>query len=139
MARACGGIRLTQHRRQGPSRCFPFWQELLACYVVNTDTAEGEGKSKCGPALEDYYECMHHKKEVSKMCLVYSTNDRRANMVGHAGGQSASNTNGVQEGRAEPGTREHADCGTDTEPRPIGQGGRHEEGIRHELIDGSRA
>ena len=49
----------------GVSRCFPFWQELLACYVVNS-TADGddEGKKKCIFALEDYYECLHHRKEV---------------------------------------------------------------------------
>ncbi|KAG7007512.1 hypothetical protein G7Y79_00009g026210 [Physcia stellaris] len=47
----------------GPSRCFPFWQELLACYVVNTETDDIQGAKKCIPALEDYYECLHHKKE----------------------------------------------------------------------------
>ncbi|CAI7637175.1 NADH-ubiquinone oxidoreductase kd subunit [Penicillium manginii] len=47
----------------GPNRCFPFWQELLGCYVVNS--SEGlEGKKKCIPALEDYHECLHHTKEV---------------------------------------------------------------------------
>lgn len=50
----------------GPSRCFPFWQELLACYVVNTSSEDDSGKKKCVPVLEDYYECMHHKKEVSR-------------------------------------------------------------------------
>jgi len=49
----------------GPSRCFPFWQELLACYVMNTDTDDMSGGKKCLPMLEDYYECLHHKKEVS--------------------------------------------------------------------------
>jgi hypothetical protein len=48
----------------GPGRCFPFWQELLACYVVNTNAEDDSGKSKCAPMLEDYYECLHHKKEV---------------------------------------------------------------------------
>ena len=48
----------------GPSRCFPFWQELLACYVVNTNTDDVTGAKKCVPALEDYYECLHHRKEV---------------------------------------------------------------------------
>ncbi|KAI9852377.1 MAG: hypothetical protein M1838_000899 [Thelocarpon superellum] len=47
----------------GVSRCFPFWQELLACYVVNTTSDDDSGKTKCHPALEDYYECLHHKKE----------------------------------------------------------------------------
>ncbi|KAH0537794.1 hypothetical protein FGG08_005476 [Glutinoglossum americanum] len=50
----------------GQSRCFPFWQELLACYVVNTTTDDDSGKKKCLPALEDYYECLHHKKEAAK-------------------------------------------------------------------------
>ena len=49
----------------GPSRCFPFWQELLACYVVNTNTDDISGAKKCLPALEDYYECLHHRKEVN--------------------------------------------------------------------------
>lgn len=50
----------------GPGRCFPFWQELLACYVVNTSGEDDSGKSKCAPVLEDYYECLHHKKEVRR-------------------------------------------------------------------------
>lgn len=53
----------------GPGRCFPFWQEVLACYVVNADANDASGAKKCNPALEDYYECLHHKKEV--------TSDRR--------------------------------------------------------------
>ena len=48
----------------GPSRCFPFWQEVLACYVTNTSPESDAGKIKCQPVLEDYYECLHHKKEV---------------------------------------------------------------------------
>lgn len=48
----------------GQSRCFVFWQELLACYVVNTAGDDSLGAAKCAPALEDYYECLHHKKEV---------------------------------------------------------------------------
>ncbi|KAI4177049.1 MAG: hypothetical protein LQ343_000529 [Gyalolechia ehrenbergii] len=52
------------HNSTGPSRCFPFWQELLACYVVNTNTDDVTGAKKCVLALEDYYECLHHRKEV---------------------------------------------------------------------------
>ncbi|KAL8705600.1 MAG: hypothetical protein Q9201_001287 [Fulgogasparrea decipioides] len=51
----------------GPSRCFPFWQELLACYVVNTNTDDVTGAKKCVPALEDYYECLHHRKEKARV------------------------------------------------------------------------
>lgn len=48
----------------GVGRCFPFWQEVMACYVVNTSAEDNSGKKKCSPVLEDYYECLHHKKEV---------------------------------------------------------------------------
>ncbi|TVY16068.1 NADH dehydrogenase [ubiquinone] iron-sulfur protein 5-A [Lachnellula arida] len=51
----------------GQSRCFPFWQEVLACYVVNTSSDDDSGKRKCAPVLEDYYECLHHKKEASRV------------------------------------------------------------------------
>jgi NADH dehydrogenase (ubiquinone) Fe-S protein 5 len=37
---------------------------VLACYVVNTSTEDDSGKKKCSPVLEDYYECLHHRKEV---------------------------------------------------------------------------
>ncbi|KAJ8112482.1 hypothetical protein OPT61_g5159 [Boeremia exigua] len=50
----------------GPSRCFPFWQEVLACYVTNTNAEDDSGKAKCVPVLEDYYECLHHKKEAAR-------------------------------------------------------------------------
>ena len=56
----------------GPSRCFPFWQELLACYVMNTESDDTSGAQKCLPALEDYYECLHHKKEVRPFALAAS-------------------------------------------------------------------
>lgn len=38
---------------------------MLACYVVNTNSEDSSGKKKCAPMLEDYYECLHHRKEVS--------------------------------------------------------------------------
>ncbi|OJD32064.1 nadh:ubiquinone oxidoreductase subunit [Diplodia corticola] len=50
----------------GPSRCFPFWQEVLACYVTNSSAENKDGKSKCLATLDDYYECLHHKKEHAK-------------------------------------------------------------------------
>lgn len=33
--------------------------------MVNTSTDDVSGAKKCVPVLEDYYECLHHKKEVS--------------------------------------------------------------------------
>jgi len=64
----------------GPSRCFPFWQELLACYVVNTNTEDDSGKAKCLPVMEDYYECLHHKKEVclSPLPRAYNTKGEKS-------------------------------------------------------------
>ncbi|KAL8753264.1 MAG: hypothetical protein Q9184_005472 [Pyrenodesmia sp. 2 TL-2023] len=59
-----GDLRLVS---KGPSRCFPFWQELLACYVVNTNTEDVSGAIKCVPVLEDYYECLHHRKEKARV------------------------------------------------------------------------
>lgn len=37
---------------------------MLACYVVNTNADDTSGRKKCYPMLEDYYECLHHRKEV---------------------------------------------------------------------------
>jgi hypothetical protein len=53
----------------GTSRCFPFWQEVMACYVTNVSSEDTSGKRKCVPVLEDYYECLHHKKEVRSFPL----------------------------------------------------------------------
>ncbi|CZS93171.1 hypothetical protein WAI453_000870 [Rhynchosporium graminicola] len=50
-----------------PRLCFPFWQEVLACYVVNTTAEDDSGKKICRPVLEDYYECLHHKKEATRV------------------------------------------------------------------------
>ncbi|RKF82814.1 hypothetical protein GcC1_010004 [Golovinomyces cichoracearum] len=56
----------------GVSRCFPFWQDVLACYVVNTTEEDDLGKKKCSPALEDYYECLHHRKEKHRVRVLQS-------------------------------------------------------------------
>jgi len=53
--------------RGGPTRCFVFWQEVLACYVANTAGDDSKGVSKCAPALEDYLECINHKKEAIRV------------------------------------------------------------------------
>merc|ERR1711964_272034 len=63
----------------GVGRCFPFWQDVLACYVVNTSAEDDSGKKKCAFALEDYYECLHHKKEVSPLSKSHSEVAARRN------------------------------------------------------------
>ena len=57
---------LTSSVSSGQGRCFPFWQELLACYVVNTTSDDVSGSRKCLPALADYEECLSHRKEVRR-------------------------------------------------------------------------
>ena len=37
---------------------------MLACYVINTSSEDVSGAKKCLPQLEDYEECLHHRKEV---------------------------------------------------------------------------
>jgi len=61
----------------GQSRCFPFWQDLLACYVVNTTADDISGGKKCIPVMEDYYECLHHKKEAHRTQALQNAYRRR--------------------------------------------------------------
>ncbi|KAI9902919.1 hypothetical protein N3K66_002271 [Trichothecium roseum] len=61
----------------GVGRCFPFWQEVLACYVVNTSAEDDSGKKKCSNALEDYYECLHHKKEHARAIAMQAAYNRQ--------------------------------------------------------------
>ncbi|KAK4242247.1 hypothetical protein C8A03DRAFT_40375 [Achaetomium macrosporum] len=56
----------------GPGRCFPFWQELLSCYVINTNEDDDSGKKKCVPVMEDFYECLHHRKEAARVKMLQS-------------------------------------------------------------------
>jgi NADH dehydrogenase (ubiquinone) Fe-S protein 5 len=39
--------------------------------VTNTNAEDDSGKAKCVPVLEDYYECLHHKKEVCTNRPIY--------------------------------------------------------------------
>lgn len=79
--------KLTFTNSLGPSRCFPFWQEVLGCYVVNAGDGE-TGKKKCLPALEDYHECLHHRKEVrcdAHARLGYEVRERYMIWLAHDG------------------------------------------------------
>ncbi|GAA5822131.1 hypothetical protein JCM5353_006241 [Sporobolomyces roseus] len=44
----------------GRSRCFPFWQDFQKCY------AGADSPQECVTQKEDYLECLHHTKEVSR-------------------------------------------------------------------------
>ncbi|KAL2426148.1 hypothetical protein ABEF95_011931 [Exophiala dermatitidis] len=54
----------------GVSRCFPFWQEYMSCYVINQHDPEARARGVCAPRLEDYYECLHHKKEYARAVAI---------------------------------------------------------------------
>ncbi|OAP59183.1 hypothetical protein AYL99_06481 [Fonsecaea erecta] len=54
----------------GVSRCFPFWQEYMSCYVINQHDPAARAKGVCAPRLEDYYECLHHKKEYARTVAI---------------------------------------------------------------------
>lgn len=106
----------------GPSRCFPFWQELLACYVVNTNSEDDSGKKKCAPVLEDYYECLHHKKEVGIPMPEHSgPSDSMANLLPHTGCESPESAGGIPEGRGAWNQSGLPDGWPNTGPRLTGE------------------
>jgi len=44
----------------------------MACYVINQHDPEARKQGVCAPRLEDYYECLHHKKEVGFACATFT-------------------------------------------------------------------
>ncbi|GAA5842746.1 hypothetical protein JCM9279_003971 [Rhodotorula babjevae] len=50
----------------GRSRCFPFWQDFQKCY------AGADAPEQCIAQKEDYLECLHHTKEVSRALRIKS-------------------------------------------------------------------
>ncbi|XP_044721946.1 NADH:ubiquinone oxidoreductase subunit [Hirsutella rhossiliensis] len=73
----------------GPGRCFPFWQDVFACYVVNTTAEDDSGKKKCAMPLEDYYECLHHKKEHARALAMQAAQARADTATPRDDGPSA--------------------------------------------------
>ncbi len=45
--------------------------------MINSSDDDDSGKKKCIPAMEDYYECLHHRKEVRRPCRPHQPPDRR--------------------------------------------------------------
>jgi NADH dehydrogenase (ubiquinone) Fe-S protein 5 len=39
----------------------------MACFIVNQNDNEARNRGVCAPRLEDYYECLHHRKEVPSL------------------------------------------------------------------------
>jgi len=54
--------------RGGPGRCHGFFVDFSVC-MENTDNAKD-----CSLKREDYFECLHHKKEVrsSRDTIIYT-------------------------------------------------------------------
>lgn len=120
----------------GPGRCFPFWQEVLACYVVNTNGDDESGKKKCVPVLEDYYECMHHKKEVSLVpAPTTEAKGTRAHALRTVGRSSGGTTGSIQKSRVETRTRGCTNSRADTEFGAVKQGGGYKESVGLKFID----
>ncbi|CAK4706221.1 hypothetical protein LEN26_014562 [Aphanomyces euteiches] len=43
------------------NRCYAFWKDVERC------NKEAELPGQCVAAVEDYLECLHHKKELARM------------------------------------------------------------------------
>ncbi|KXN68372.1 hypothetical protein CONCODRAFT_19024 [Conidiobolus coronatus NRRL 28638] len=55
----------------GRNRCFPFWQEVQKCYITSDKSVE------CKPFLDDYLECLHHTKEISRAKAIKAEENRQ--------------------------------------------------------------
>ena len=55
----------------GVGRCYPVWRELSACMSSTADPRECRAKG------EDYFECLHHKKEYTRYNKMASELARR--------------------------------------------------------------
>ncbi|KAI9594692.1 hypothetical protein BDF19DRAFT_444552 [Syncephalis fuscata] len=55
----------------GRGRCFTMWQEFRKCY------AQAECPEDCEPQLDDYNECLTHKKETERAQLIQAERHRQ--------------------------------------------------------------
>lgn len=66
----------TQPRRRAPSRpprrCFEFYLNFQGCMADNVD------RSKCADFMDDFYECMHHKKELQRWRAIETEWEKKA-------------------------------------------------------------
>lgn len=45
--------------------------------MVNTSAEDPASKAKCVPAVEDYHECLHHKKEAARVKAIQAAYRKR--------------------------------------------------------------
>jgi len=84
--------------------------------------------------MEDYYECLHHRKEVRDHPKPWSKHaTTTADWELPAGCQSFGPSGCLQEGRSAKAERESSERRANTESRLIRQGGRYQEAFGNEL------
>ncbi|KNE54869.1 hypothetical protein AMAG_00817 [Allomyces macrogynus ATCC 38327] len=49
----------------GRPRCYAFWQDVQKCFL----TAD-EPRTQCAPFKADYFECLHHTKELARASII---------------------------------------------------------------------
>uniref|UniRef100_M4B8G7 NADH dehydrogenase [ubiquinone] iron-sulfur protein 5 n=1 Tax=Hyaloperonospora arabidopsidis (strain Emoy2) TaxID=559515 RepID=M4B8G7_HYAAE len=54
----------------GEGRCYQFWKTVEQC---SKDT---EVSGQCGKQVEDYLECLHHRKELTRMNVVIAQKEK---------------------------------------------------------------
>ncbi|DBA02065.1 TPA: hypothetical protein N0F65_000312 [Lagenidium giganteum] len=52
-------------------RCYQFWKDVEEC------SRNTEFSGQCGKQVEDYLECLHHKKELSRMNAIVVQKERQ--------------------------------------------------------------
>ncbi|CAI5722118.1 unnamed protein product [Peronospora destructor] len=60
-------------------RCYQFWKGVEQC---SKDT---EYSGHCGKQVEDYIECLHHRKELMRMNMVITQKDQNEASACHGG------------------------------------------------------
>ncbi|KAF1790654.1 hypothetical protein JG688_00009401 [Phytophthora aleatoria] len=52
-------------------RCYRFWKDVEQCSQKDT-----EYSGQCGKQVEDYLECLHHRKELTRMNVVITQKEK---------------------------------------------------------------
>eukprot|EP00979_Chaetoceros_neogracilis_P005367 scaffold982_cov234-Chaetoceros_neogracile.AAC.7 len=68
--------------RGGIGRCYPFFADLKEC-LKSEDSNNGVA---CAPMSEDYFECLHHKKEHDMVRTVIAQQKKNEELALSEGG-----------------------------------------------------
>ncbi|KAK9809235.1 hypothetical protein WJX72_011875 [[Myrmecia] bisecta] len=52
-------------------RCFPLWMDFSECMST------AEEPAKCKDLRDDYLECLHHRKEFTRLNMIYKEKQRK--------------------------------------------------------------